>query len=138
MHPEHDSTRAVRRPILRLRNLALALVLAGAAMLPAAAAPPDSLPRAAVSWADLDLTGSAGAATLHERLRAAAKQVCPLLASRSAGGPADQRDCYFGALDSAVAQARQSALTQHHLDWLADRQGRAVRIEAQRQLAALR
>jgi UrcA family protein len=140
MYPEHDSIQAVGRPRPRLRNLALALalVLGGAAALPASAAQSDSLPRATVSLADLDLSSIHGAETLHQRLRVAAKQVCPLLATHSAGGPADQRNCYFNALDSAVAKLRLSALTQHHLDWLADRQGRAGRVDARQQLAALR
>lgn len=138
MHPEHDSIRAVRRPGLALRNLALALVLAGAAALPAIAAPGDGLARATVSWADLDLSDLHGAVTLHARLRAAAKQVCPLLATRSALGLVEQRACYFDALDSAVARVRQPVLTRLHLEWLADRHGRDGRFDTRRQLAALR
>lgn len=68
-----------------------------------------------VSFADLDLSKSAGAQTLYKRIKAAARNVC---------GPADNytyvtppkqfRQCYEAAIADAVAQIDRPSLTALH------------------------
>lgn len=69
----------------------------------------------AVSFADLDLSKSAGAQTLYKRIKAAARHVC---------GPTDQytfvtsasafRQCFEKAVADAVAQVDRPSLTALH------------------------
>ncbi len=58
-----------------------------------------------VSYADLDLTGAAGARTLMLRIRGAASEVCtPDPFIRDLRDVADHRDCKEEAMSSAVEQ----------------------------------
>lgn len=65
-----------------------------------------------VSYADLDLSKSAGLGTLLDRIRAAASDVCsPEPQSTSAKDAADFRSCVKRAVNSAVRKVDNPALT---------------------------
>jgi UrcA family protein len=71
-------------------------------------------PQRIVNFADLDLTGIAGAVTLYLRIKSAAKQVCPT--ELDAGFPAPNRHrCIERAINHAVADVNAPTLTNYHL-----------------------
>ena len=93
------------------RSLALVAVLGVLGASPTLA---DETPRGIkVSYADLDLSTAAGAATLYSRIRGAARQVC---------GPEGVLDyhmrgwkrCFNGAVSNAVAKVNSPRLTALH------------------------
>jgi UrcA family protein len=69
-----------------------------------------------VNFADLDLSGTEGAASLYRRLRAAARQVCAPLdeRSRSLKGGALFHSCIADALSTAVAAIDQPLLNSYY------------------------
>jgi UrcA family protein len=101
---------------IRFTALALAAALVSA---PAFAAPAADGMSATVRFADLDLATDAGAATLHARIRYAARAVC--------GGDADQRDLTAMRFQQACRQvAMASAEPQAQLALAAARNGRQM------------
>jgi UrcA family protein len=97
------------------RGVALALVL-----IPGGAFAAQSLPQAdqlsvRVGYADLDLAGPDGAATLYGRIRAAAERVCgPRLPPGTLWESPAYRECFNTAVERGVAQVHQPALTALH------------------------
>lgn len=71
-----------------------------------------------VSFAELDLTKSAGAEALYARLQDAAEEVCGVNERTFSGfyqaGTAEKRACYEDALDRAVAQIDAPLLKEKH------------------------
>jgi UrcA family protein len=69
-----------------------------------------------VRFADLDITRSAGAATLYARITSAARAVCgPSLSSREFGSSSQTRQCQEQAIERAVTDVNAPALTSYHL-----------------------
>ena len=68
-----------------------------------------------VKYADLDVSGQAGATTLHKRLTAAARQVCSGLDGMRLDEKHRYRACIAEATANAVAAVNQPALTEVHL-----------------------
>ena len=66
-----------------------------------------------VGYADLDLTTQAGAATLYNRIRGAARQVCGYEGD-SFADKAIWKSCFSGAIDNAVATVNNPRLTALH------------------------
>jgi UrcA family protein len=68
-----------------------------------------------VSYADLDLSKSAGAQTLYKRIKAAARHVCGPVDNYTFVTPSRAfRKCYDQALADAVAQIDRPSLTALH------------------------
>jgi UrcA family protein len=77
---------------------------------------PDAL-SVTVHFADLDLTRSAGAAVLHQRLKTAAETVCGFegsVRSRDLGSQKRFQECIWSAIGTAVAKVDQPTLTAYH------------------------
>ena len=71
----------------------------------------------AVSYADLDLSKSAGAQTLYKRIKKAARRVCGPVDNYTFLTPAKTfRQCYEQAIADAVAQVDRPSLTALHQD----------------------
>ncbi len=72
----------------------------------------------AVSYAELDLTKSAGAEVLYDRLQKAAAQVCGLNERTStlfySATASEKRACYQDALDRALAQIDAPLVVAQH------------------------
>ena len=67
-----------------------------------------------VSYADLDATHEAGAATLYRRITIAAESVCEITDSRRASHTLREQECQDAATDRAVADVNSMALTRYH------------------------
>lgn len=67
-----------------------------------------------VRYADLDLSGAAGAHTLYVRLKTAARVVCGPAAGHSIAEHQDWKLCYANALDAAVAQTGSATVAALH------------------------
>ena len=90
----------------------LALIVCLLGITPAWSNTPD-VPSVTVRYADLDLSTSAGANALHQRIQAAAKQVC----SSPGADPIEQigwRSCYRKAVDDAVRKVNSPMLIAVH------------------------
>ena len=80
------------------------------------AAPPQNVPSVVVHFADLDLSGSEGAAVLYQRLNRAARTAC----ARMDNDNPDPlwhfhfRACMQGAISAAVAKLDRPALTAYY------------------------
>jgi UrcA family protein len=68
-----------------------------------------------VGFADLDLANAAGAETLYDRLRTAARRVCGKADPRDVGAVKDMKRCRSEALDAAVAGVNHPRLTALHV-----------------------
>lgn len=106
----------MKRILTGLFCLGAALAVAGAQG--AGLAPvPDSgreIKSITVNFEDLDLAGTAGAETLHGRLRTAARRVCGKADPRDLNAVKDVRRCRTEALDTAVAEIDHPRLTAVH------------------------
>ena len=71
----------------------------------------DKLPQRTVSFSDLDLSHSAGAAVLYSRIKGAAAQVCDQHGVRSLEALTTTRRCIDQAIARAVAEIDVPALT---------------------------
>ncbi len=71
----------------------------------------DELPQRTVSFSDLDLSHSAGAAVLYSRINGAAAQVCDQHGVRSLEAFTTARRCIDQAIARAVAEVDVPALT---------------------------
>lgn len=77
------------------------LVTSGIAVAPVNATP-SSEPQRVVKFQDLDLSTTAGVASLHVRLQAASRAVCAPLSGRSLESMKNYNDCYAKALGEAM------------------------------------
>lgn len=68
-----------------------------------------------VTYADLDLARTAGAATLYSRISSAADQVCAPHAGRSPREFRQWRNCLDQTIDRAVDEMNNHVLTSYHL-----------------------
>lgn len=97
----------------RLVMLSALAALAGSGAV--LAEPPKETFSRTVSFADLDLTTSAGAATLYGRIENAARIVCgPMPTAVDVASSQDWQACYRGAISGAVRQVDQPTLTALH------------------------
>lgn len=97
--------------------LSSALVLAAAAIaspIAQAAEHGEQLTRK-VTYIDLDLTRTEGAATFYNRIGSAAEQVCAPLAGRSPREFRQWRTCLDQTIARAVVAMNNHALTTYHL-----------------------
>ncbi|MBI1732956.1 MAG: UrcA family protein [Gammaproteobacteria bacterium] len=72
------------------------------------------VPAVTVTFSDLDLDRGAGAETLYQRLRAAAKKVCGTADGRDLSATHERRRCYREALDRAVNDVNNERLEKLH------------------------
>ncbi len=89
----------------------LALTISGTAL---AGEPATDAASIRVDYSDLNLQTRAGAETLHERLRAAARSVCPDTSSRDLRTALAGRQCVANAVNRAVAEVAQPQLALVH------------------------
>jgi UrcA family protein len=76
----------------------------------------DDVPRRVVSFADLDVTRSSGAAVLYSRIHSAARTVCePGIVSFPQMWMVSTRRCVDEAITRAVADVNAPALTSYYL-----------------------
>ena len=78
------------------------------------AAPPQDVLSVVVHFGDLDLSRSAGAAALYQRLKGAAETVCAPLDDRNVARHMSFRACVQSAISTAVANVDQPALTAYY------------------------
>ncbi len=71
----------------------------------------DELPQRTVSFSDLDVSRSAGAAVLYSRIKSAAAQVCDQHGVRSLEAVTSSRRCVDQAIGRAVTAVDVPALT---------------------------
>jgi UrcA family protein len=69
-----------------------------------------------VSYADLNVSGEAGARVLYGRLRMAARQVCAPFEGRTLKQIAQWGGCFEQAIERAVKEIDQPVLTAYHLN----------------------
>jgi UrcA family protein len=93
----------------------VALALLGVAASEVAAAGDSAPKQQVVKYADLDVSGPAGATTLYKRLTAAARQVCSGLDGMRLDEKQRFHRCMAEATTNAVAAVGQPALTEMHL-----------------------
>ena len=94
---------------------AVALALLGVAASEVAAAGDSAPKQQVVKYADLDVSGPAGATTLYKRLTTAARQVCSGLDGMRLDEKQRYRACMAEATANAVAAVGQPALSEVHL-----------------------
>jgi UrcA family protein len=94
---------------------AVALALLGVAASEVAAAGDSAPKQQVVKFADLVVSGQAGATTLYKRLTAAARQVCSDLDGMRLDEKQRHRTCVAEATANAVAAVGQPALSDVYL-----------------------
>ena len=95
---------------IKLLPVAAALALGGVA----SAGTVRELPSVVVKYGDLDLNTVDGVATLHSRLRKAAREVCSELDSRVLGLREQYEICLSDAVTQSVAKVDNPRLTSFH------------------------
>jgi UrcA family protein len=93
----------------------LAIAMASHGAVAARAAPSDNVRQRRVSFADLDLTRSAGAATLYARIISAAREVCEPLSPMTPQRTEQARQCRQKAIARAVADVNAPTLTSYYV-----------------------
>ncbi len=94
----------------------LATILASHGAIAATVEPHYEVSQRIVRFADLDITRSAGAATLYARITVAARAVCePSLSIRELGFSSQTQECQEQAIEHAVTDVNTPALTSYHL-----------------------
>jgi UrcA family protein len=93
--------------LINLLPVAVALAFSGVA----SASISKDVPSVVVKYGDLSLNTEAGVATLHARLKAAAKYVCRPLESRVLGLREQYERCVSDAVKQSVAAVGNPALT---------------------------
>ena len=78
------------------------------------AAPPQNVPSVVVHFADLDLSRSAGATVLYQRLKGAAETVCAPLDDRNVARHMSFKACVQAAISAALAKVDQRALAAYY------------------------
>ena len=67
-----------------------------------------------VRFGDLNLDSPNGVASLHRRIRTAAKSVCGRLETTTIGLRTGYRMCVAGTIDDAVTKVNHEGLTNYH------------------------
>jgi len=94
----------------------LATILASHGAIAATVEPHYEVSQRIVRFADLDITRSAGAATLYARITTAARAVCePSLSSQELGFSSQTRQCLEQAIERAITDVNAPALTSYQL-----------------------
>jgi len=94
----------------------LATILASHGAIAATVEPHYEVSQRIVRFADLDITRSAGAATLYARITTAARAVCePSLGSQELGLSSQTRQCQEQAIERAITDVNAPALTSYHV-----------------------
>ena len=94
----------------------LATILASHGAIAAPVEPHYEVSQRIVRFADLDITRSAGAATLYARITTAARAVCePSPSIRELGFSSQTQECQEQAIEHAVTDVNAPALTSYHL-----------------------
>ena len=94
----------------------LATILASHGAIAATVEPHYEVSQRIVRFADLDISRSAGAATLYARITVAARAVCePSLSIRELGFNSQTQECQEQAIEHAVTDVNAPALTSYHL-----------------------
>lgn len=118
MFPVNRTERIRSSRLNRFRRAStLVLAVCGAAVLgngAAAAAAPDDVLSAQVSYGDLNLARTEGAAILYERLQGAARGVCRPLESKMLSVQSMWRECLSRTVSDAVAKVGQPTLTAYY------------------------
>ncbi len=96
--------------LIKLLPVAACLALSGVA----AASIPKDLPSVVVKYGDLSLNSKSGVASLHARLRNAAKRVCSPLDSRVLGLREQYEHCVADAVTQGVAAVGNEDLIRYH------------------------
>lgn len=99
----------MRRLITTMTTVALTLGFQSAF-----AAPPQDVPSMVVHFADLDLSRTAGAGVLYQRLRGAAETVCAQLVDRDLAIQLSHARCVRAAIRNAVEKVNQPMLTAYY------------------------
>ena len=97
---------AVRRALVALTMTSVCAI--------ANAGVPDGAVHRIVRFADLDLTRPADVAVLYQRIRVAAREVCPSLSERDLTLLAASRSCVVDAIDQAVSDIHSPTLSRYH------------------------
>src|SRR5215469_13804493 len=96
-----------------VRRALLAVALASICTI-ANAGNPDQPAQRTVRFADLDLSRPAGVAVLYQRIRVAAREVCPPFNQRDLVLRATSRSCVRDAIDHAVVDVHSLTLSRYH------------------------
>lgn len=96
--------------LIKLLPVAVALAFSGVA----SASISKEIPSVVVKYGDLSLNTKAGVATLHARLKTAAKYVCSALDSRVLGLRDQYERCVSDAVKQSVAAVGNPELTRFH------------------------
>ena len=107
----------MRRHLVPYSTIACAMLamLATTTSAPAAEAPGPNTPYRVVSYADLDLNRTEGVVRLYARIRAAAREVCPVANRGDLNLVAVAETCARDATARAVRDVNATALTQYHM-----------------------
>jgi UrcA family protein len=95
----------------KVQRALLAVTLAAMCAI-ANAGTPATFAQCTVRFADLDLTRPAGVAVLHQRIRAAAQEVCPPLSGYDLAMRAASRTCVADAIARALKDVDAPALSR--------------------------
>jgi UrcA family protein len=96
------------------RAACAAIAAASMTLVMASAQAEDEVPQRVVKFGDLDLSKQQATHDLYERLKRASRAVCSSLDGRSLKEVAMHSDCYETALNRAVEQVNNGALTALH------------------------
>jgi len=99
------------RKLHKLTIAMIAFTIAGTAL---ASDPATDAPTVRVEYGDLNMNTRAGAEALHQRLRVAARSVCPDTTSRNLRTSIAGRQCVADAVNRAVADIAQPQLALVH------------------------
>ncbi len=96
-------------------KIAAATLISVATFASVAASADDAVPSKAVSFADLNLNSAQGAATLYQRIQAAARSVCLTNGSeRQLERITSQQTCFDQAVARAVRQVNSATLSAYY------------------------
>ncbi len=123
------NTLHIRRSLVSFA--ALAAIACGSA--PVSAADQYVTHSVKVSFADLNLSTDAGAATLYDRIQHAARSVCsPNPGERALESFRDSKECYATAIKNAVGKVNSPLLTALHSSKTLPRDSRVAATQATR------
>lgn len=111
----------IKKSRLTFVSAGLALALTCASALQAATLRADGVRRTAVSYADLDLTRSADAARMYQRLQSAVKEVCLQSTGNRLRDQMREQNCSRHSMDSAIVSINVQELTKLHIQKMKDR-----------------
>ena len=106
-----------RNRLLTRAGISVAFALCTCLVAHGASAAQTRVKTTTVSFADLDLSKAAGAQTLYNRIKVAARRVCGPADRYTYGAPNNAfRKCFVAAVADAVAQVDRPSLTALHLE----------------------